>query len=302
MELRHLRSFVAVAEERHFRRAAERLGMAQPPLTLQIQVLERELGALLLRRSRRSVELTEAGQLFLAECYGILADVERAVAVAQRAERGEQGRLEIGLTGSSSFNPFVPRAIRHFGARFPHVELALTEHNTEVLVEAVRTRTLDVVFLRPPVEHIADVAVEIIMEEDMLVALPAGHVLSTETALPLSALRGETLLLRPRKMGLSPSDGVVAALRKAGVSRIVSRQAAPQMSSMLNLVAAGLGVSIVPASMRSLLPADIVYLPIVGKIIPRATLAFAYRPGGSSAVVANFVQQVRAQAEAESGR
>jgi DNA-binding transcriptional LysR family regulator len=296
IELRHLRAFVVVAEERHFRRAAERLGMAQPPLSVQIQTLEREVGATLLLRSRRMVELTEAGVLFLAECHVILANVERAVAMAQRAARGEQGRLEIGFTGSSSFNPFVPRIIRQFGARFPHVELALTERDTARLVTAVAARTLDVVFLRPPIEHNEDVVVEIILEEDLLVALPAGHALCGQAAVSLSELRGETFLLRPRTAGMSPSDSIVNALREAGVHRIVSRQDAPQLGSMLNLVAAGIGVSIVPASMRGHLSADIVYLPIADSFLPRAPLALAYRRGGSSAVVENFVQQVRTQA------
>jgi DNA-binding transcriptional LysR family regulator len=295
MELRHFRSFIAVAEECHYRRAAERLGISQPPLTIQIQALERELGATLLVRSKRGVKLTSAGELFLAECYATLSAADRAVAVARRAERGEEGRLEIGFTGSSSFNPFVARTIRQFGASFPHVEMALTEHNTLTLLNAVHSRTLDVVFLRPPVDTLDGVTLETILEEEMLLAVPVGHRLCGEKSLRLSKLKSEVFLLRPRTVGFGQSDGILEALQKAGVSQIVCRQSAPQVSSMLNLVAAGLGVTIVPASMRNVLPSDIIYLPIADASMPRAHLALAYRSAGSSPIVKSFVKQVRDQ-------
>ena len=233
MELRHIRSFIAVAEERQFRRAAERLGMAQPPLSMQIKALERELGTLLLRRSRRSVELTEAGELFLPECRRIVADVERAVAIAERAERGEQGHIEIGFTGSSSFNPFVPRALRTFRARFPYIELSLAEHNTLDLVEAVRANKLDAAFVRPPIESSPNLTIEIMVEEDLLIALPAAHPLARHASLDISALSDQTFLMRPRQVGSGMTDGIIAAFHAAGLNPVFSRHAAPQMSSLL---------------------------------------------------------------------
>jgi DNA-binding transcriptional LysR family regulator len=299
MELRHIRAFIAVAEERHFRRAAERLGMAQPPLSMQIKALERELGTLLLRRTRRSVELTESGKLVLHECRRIVADVERTVAVAERAERGEQGHLEIGFTGSSAFNPFVPRAIRTFRSRFPFVELSLAEHNTLALVEAVRSNALDAAFIRPPIETADDITIETVLEEDLLVALPAAHPLARERALDIAALSHETFLMRPRHIGSGLTDGIIAAFHAAGVRPTLSRHAAPQMSSVLNLVAAGLGVSIVPSSMRQVLPTEVAYRPISGPIVPRAPLAIVSRTRNDSAVIANFIQLVREMASAQ---
>ena len=301
MELRHIRSFVAVAEERHFRRAAERLGMAQPPLSMQIKALERELGTLLLRRNRRSVELTEAGELFLPECRRIVADVERAVAIAERAERGEQGHIEIGFTGSSSFNPFVPRALRTFRTRFPYIELSLAEHNTLDLVEAVHANKLDAAFVRPPIESSPDLTIEIMVEEDLLIALPAAHPLARHASLDISALSNETFLMRPRQVGSGMTDGIIAAFHAAGVNPVFSRHAAPQMSSLLNLVAAGLGVSIVPASMRQVLPTEVAYRPLRGSIVPRAPLAIASRTDNKSPIVGNFIQLVRELAKMENG-
>jgi len=293
MELRHLRAFMAVAEELHFRRAAERLHMAQPPLSMMIQALEREVGVLLLRRTRRSVALTEAGALFLDETRRVLAGAERAVAVAREVERGEAGRLEVGFTGSACFNPCVPRLIRIFRERYPQVEVTLTEQNTLKLLDAVRNGVLDAAFLRPPVDQMAEVTVETFLEEEMVVALPAGHALSSKEALPLSALRGETILLRPRAVGIGLAEAVIAACRVAGFSPILGRQAAPQMSSILNLVAAGLGVSIVPASMQAMQPGEVIYRPLADAPTLRAPLALAHQPDHRNAATRNFTRIVR---------
>ena len=121
----------------------------------------------------------------MPECRRIVADVERAVAIAERAERGEQGHIEIGFTGSSSFNPFVPRALRTFRTRFPYIELSLAEHNTLDLVEAVHANKLDAAFVRPPIESSPDLTIEIMVEEDLLIALPAAHPLAREASLDI---------------------------------------------------------------------------------------------------------------------
>lgn len=284
MELRHLRSFVAVAEERHFRRAAARLGMTQPPLSMMIQALEQEVGVLLLRRTRRSVELTEAGALFLAEARGVLDRAQRAIKVARDVEQGQAGRLEIGFTGSCAFNPFLWRLFRAFRERHRHVDLVLTEQNTLPLFDAVRAGRLDAAFLRPPVGEAEEVVVEPVLDEALVVALPRGHRLASEAALPLQALQGETILLRPRPVGTGLADAVVSACRDAGFRPLVGRQAAPQMSSILSLVAAGLGVSIVPASMRSILPSEIAYRALAGEPAPRAPIALAFHAQPSAAV------------------
>ena len=156
---------MAVAEERHFRRAAERLGMTQPPLSILIQVLEQEIGTLLLRRTRRSVELTEAGALFLAEARDVLERAQRAIKVARDVEQGNAGRLEVGFTDSCAFNPVLCRLFRAFRERYPQIDLILTEQNTLALFEAVRDRKLDAAFLRPPVDEAEEVVVEPMLDE-----------------------------------------------------------------------------------------------------------------------------------------
>lgn len=294
MELRHLRAFVAVAEERHFRRAAARLGMTQPPLSMLIQALEQEVGTLLLRRTRRSVELTEAGGLFLAEARAVLDRAERAIRVARDVEQGNAGRLEVGFTGSCAFNPHLWRLFRTFRERHPRIDLVLAEQNTLTLFEAVRHGRLDAAFLRPPVDEAEEVVIEPVLDEEMVVALPMGHPLAAAPALPLSALRDETLLLRPRPVGTGLADEVVAACRDAGFRPLLGQRSAPQMSSILSLVAAGLGVTIVPASMQVILPSEVAYRRLAGEPAPRAPIALASRAQHRSAAVAAFVDLVRA--------
>src|SRR5579862_9283946 len=151
MELRHLRYFVAVAEEGHITRAAERLGIQQPPLSQQIRALEAELQVQLLRRKPRGVELTQAGEAFHAEARAILQQVERAVAAARRTGSGEAGHIGLGFTSSASFHPFVPRIIREFRAAYPLVALKLEESGTGELVDALVDERLDAAFVRSPI-------------------------------------------------------------------------------------------------------------------------------------------------------
>src|SRR5277367_3631090 len=143
MELRHLRYFVAVAEEGHVTRAAERLGMQQPPLSQRIQALERELAVQLFRRKPRGVELTDAGRALLTDARAILAQVEHARATTRRTARGEQGRIAVGFTSSASFHPFVVRAIRSYRDAYPRVSFVLEEGGTVELAEALRQEQLD---------------------------------------------------------------------------------------------------------------------------------------------------------------
>src|SRR5436305_8633252 len=159
MELRHLRYFVAVAEERHVTRAAERLGIQQPPLSQQIRALETELDVQLFRRKPRGVELTQAGEALLAEARGILDRVEHAGAAARRTARGEAGRIGLGFTSSASFHPFVPRAIRAFREAHPLLALTLDEGGTAELVEALRAETIDAAFVRSPIGQALGLAV-----------------------------------------------------------------------------------------------------------------------------------------------
>ena len=178
MELRHLRYFVAVAEEGHVTRAAERLGMQQPPLSQQIRALEREVGAQLFRRKPRGMELTAAGHAFLTDAQAILAHVTHAFATTRRTARGEQGRIGVGFTSSAPFHPFVPRVIRAFREAFPLVSLSLEEGGTSELVDALRDERLDAVFIRSRATDLRGLAVHHLLDEEMLAALPAAHPLA----------------------------------------------------------------------------------------------------------------------------
>lgn len=301
MELRHLRYFIAVAEEGHITRAAKRLGIQQPPLSFQIQSLERELDVQLFRRLPRGVELTEAGMAFLERARGILDQVERALAATHRTARGEQGRVAVGFTSSAPFHPFVPRVIRNFREMSPLVSLVLEESGSSELVQALHSEEIDAAFIRSPVADVLNLLVRPILEEEMLVALPVGHALSSlsaagSTALPLSALANETFILYKRPGGPGLYDTIITACRGAGFSPRVGQEA-PRIISTLSLVAVGLGVSIVPASLQGLQMDGVVYRRLDANSQLRAPLILACRRGENSAAVQRFIDLVQTSAE-----
>ncbi|KZS53198.1 LysR family transcriptional regulator [Rhizobium anhuiense] len=263
MELRHLRYFLAVAEECNFTRAAAKLGIGQPPLSQQIRDLEREVGAALFHRVPHGAELTAAGAAFLGEAKASLAAAEKAKLAAQSANRGETGRLSLGFTASSAFNPVVSTTIRRFRARWPDVRLALTEMNTLALMQKLEGGELDAAFMRPSLDDPAGVRLRRLPDEPMVIALPASHPLARRSKLPLAALADEPFILFPRLVGLSLYDDVVLACRKAGFELTVAQEA-PQISSVVNLVAAEPGVSIVPASISQIRLEGVAYRPIEG--------------------------------------
>ncbi|MES0874962.1 LysR family transcriptional regulator [Sinimarinibacterium thermocellulolyticum] len=282
MELRHLRYFVAVAETRHFTRAARALGIGQPPLSQQIQALERELGTPLFLRKPRAVTLTAAGEALLVDARRILRDAERAAEHVRRVARGESGRLRVGMINSAPFHPLIPRVIREYRRTYPQVALTLDEGPTPTLAAAVRDDVLDVAFVRPLLDSEPDLASEVVADEDMVVALPSGHPLARRAVVPLLALSIEPFVLFPRAVGAGLHDEILGACRAAGFSpRIV--QEASQVTSIVNLVAAGLGVSIVPASMQQIHGDGVAYRPI-RKPTPKARLSLIFRDGDRHAV------------------
>jgi DNA-binding transcriptional LysR family regulator len=293
MELRHLRYFVAVAEEGHVTRAAERLGIQQPPLSQQIRALETELDAQLFHRKPRGVELTPAGRAFFDEAKAILARVGDAVAATKRAARGEAGRIGIGFTSSASFHPFVPRAIRAFRERHPLVALTLEESGTTELVDALRSEAIDAAFVRSPVGESADLTVRPLLEEPMVAALPSGHPLSgTGNPLPLAAHAGEIFILYRRPVGPGLHDAIIAACDRAGFSPQIGQEA-PRMLSTLSLVAAGLGVTLVPKSMSRLQVEGVAYRGLDPSAQLTAPLNLAYRRSEISEAVRRFVALVQ---------
>jgi DNA-binding transcriptional LysR family regulator len=287
MELRHIRYFLAVAEERHFTRAAAKIGIGQPPLSQQIKDLEGEVGAALFHRLAHGAELTEAGKAFLAGVKEMPLTAQRATMAARRAARGELGSLRVGFTSTATFNVVVPSAIRRFRRAYPEIYLTLEEANTTRLVTGLREGTLDVGFLRPGTLDTGELQLRRLSDEPMVVALPKGHAAAELKEIDLAMLKDDPFLLFPREVAPTIYDTIFAACRKAGFEPLIG-QVAPHFTSIVNLVAAELGVSIVPMSMMQVRVAGIVYRPIAGRS-PTTRLALAYRRGETSPVVRNFI-------------
>lgn len=291
MELRHIRYFLAVAEERNFTRAAARLGIGQPPLSQQIRALEGELGGPLFHRLPHGAELTEAGRAFQPEAEGILAAAARAKTAAARAARGEAGRIVLGLTGSAAFHPLVAQAIRDFRSRWPAVQVALEEANTMRLLDLLAREAMDAIFLRPGLTELDGLRLLRLPDEPMLAALPAAHPLAARQALPLGVLAGEPLILFPPAVGLSLHDEIVSACRQAGFEPVTA-QVAPQITSALGLVGAELGIAIVPQSIARIAVQGVIYRPITG-IVPVARLALATRQGREPPILRHLAEVLR---------
>jgi DNA-binding transcriptional LysR family regulator len=287
MELRHLRYFIAVAEELNFSRAAERLGINQPPLSLQIRQLEEEIGASLFNRGARGVELTDAGKLLLEEARAILGQVEAAKTDVRRRARGETGQIEIGSASGTYFHPLVPAIVREYGMQFPNVVVAPQASHTALLVARLRAGLVDVAFIWLPIGDADGLAIEPLVDEDTVIAVPAGHALSGLASVPLAALAKETFLLFPRALQPDAHDLVIAACHRAGFNPAFGQEA-PDIVSSIPLVAAGLGVSMVPRSMGRILVDGVQYLPIEGDA-PRVEICLAHRRGDTSPAVQNFI-------------
>ena len=198
MELRHIRYFLAVAEERHFTRAAAKVGIGQPPLSQQIKDLEGEIGAALFRRLAHGAELTEAGKAFLAGVKEMPLTAQRATMAARRAARGETGSLRVGFTATATFNVAVPLAIRTFRRAYPEIYLTLEEANTTRLVVGLREGTLDAAFLRPGTPGSEELQLRRLPDEPMVAALPKGHPAAALKKIDLAKLKDDAFLLFPR--------------------------------------------------------------------------------------------------------
>lgn len=291
MELRHLRYFVAVAEELHFTRAAEQLGIKQPPLSLQIRNLEREMGTPLFHRLTRGVELTEAGALLLDDARRILAQLERTKASVQSRARGDTGRINLGFASATYFQRLVPGIIRAYREHYSGVVLIPEENYTPRLIEGLRSREIDVAFVRPPISDSEGLVIEPLIEEDLLIALPELHPLADKRSLPLAALAQETWTLLPRMTTPNFYDAFIASCQRAGFSPKLGQEA-PQVPSIIPMVAAGFGVSIVPASLEKIRVDGVAFLRIKGDF-PRASISLAYRRDERSTAVRNFITVAR---------
>jgi len=272
MELRHIRYFLAVAEEGNFTRAAERMGIAQPPLSMQIKSLEEELGAKLFHRLPGGTLLTEAGCAFFERVREIPREAQEAVLAAQRAQRGEAGRLCVGLTGTASFNPEVIACIREFRRGFPEVELKIDEANSGALIEGLLEKRLDVALLRPQAAAPDGVLLHNVLDEPLVVALPETHPMAAaREGVDLADLRHEPLILPPLAVGKSLHEAVLRTYREV---RLEPRLGPPatQIASILSLVSAELGIALVPESIAQL---RIIGVRFVKLLSPPATITLA---------------------------
>lgn len=287
MELRHLRYFLAVAEEGNVTRAAERLHISQPPLSQQLKDLERTLGVTLLNRSTQGVTLTAAGQAFRDEARHILQAAEQARLVALRAAKGQTGTLRVGFTSSAAFNPVVAGTLREFRRQWPDVQVLLEETNTTRLTEGLLHHKLDAAFLRPTASELPELRVRRFKDERMKVVLPTSHPLAHLQRIELRRLAQDPFVLFPRQVGLSLHDAIIGACQAAGFEPRLAQET-PQLSSVINLVAAELGVSIVPASLAQIQVRGVTYVDIAGPA-PMATLGLAANRLNTAPTVANLV-------------
>jgi DNA-binding transcriptional LysR family regulator len=289
IDLRQLRYFVAVAEELHFGRAAQRLGMAQPPLTQQIQKLERALGYRVFTRDSRKTTLTEAGTVLLEEARRLLREVEQVIDHTRRAGRGETGQLTLG-TPPSVMLTRLPAVIRKYRERFPAVRFILREMSTSAIAASLLAGTLDIGFLRE-VDACGTLPLEAVLREAVVAVLPAAHLLATAPRLRLRQLSREPFVLFPPQVGAGFYDKLISFCVAAGFTpRIV--QEATQWQSVVTFVETGLGVSIAPACVRKFRWKGVVFRPLAGL---ETTVSLCWQNARESAAIAAFLKLARTE-------
>lgn len=289
MELRHLRYFVAVAEELHFGRAATRLLIVQPSLSQQIRQLEDELGFPLLRRTKRSVELTDAGKVFLTEARNVLTQVQEAKRAAQRAYRGEIGRLVIGYISSSTYD-LLPMMLSAYRERFPDIDVALRELTSQEQLRALEEESIQVGLLRLPIND-PMVHVEVVRREPIVCVLPEEHTLAIRERIPAFSLANERFVLQSRERGGGYYAQLMNLCLTAGFSPSVIQEVT-EMHTIVSLVAAGMGVSLVPLSIKNIRSQGVVYRELEGPTTI-TEMAVAWLRNSPSTIVQNFVKVAR---------
>lgn len=248
IELRHLRYFIAVAEELHFGRAAARLNISQPPLSQQIQILEQQVGARLLARTNRSVSLTAAGKQFLADSRQVLSLVNDAAARAERLHLGETGELRLGFTSSAPFISSVSHTLSSFRRHYPDVHIQTREINTREQIVPLNEGSLDLGLMRNT--QLPDtLAWEVILREPLMAMIPRDHPLAAQPSVTLAELAQEPFVFFDPHVGTGLYDDILGLMRRYGLSPVITQEVGEAMT-IIGLVAAGLGVSILPASFK----------------------------------------------------
>lgn len=297
IETRLLRQFIAVAEELNFRRAAERLHMAQPPLSQAILRLEEALGYPVFERTNRKVSLTPAGSAFLATARQVLASLEEGVAATRRVAQGIEGHLRLSFIHITPY-AHVLNALRAFRAASPAVQFTLREASTQEQVEWLETGQVDIALLRTPGRSTPGLRFERLSGEDIVVALPLAHRCAGQARVDLADLALEDFVASPRELGQGFHDQLASLCLQAGfVPRVV--QQARRLQTVLGLVAAGFGVALLPASLAASLPSGVAMLPLHGAApapLRQLDLYMAWDPRRASPVRERLLAQLRRSA------
>jgi DNA-binding transcriptional LysR family regulator len=293
MNLRPLHYFVVLADELHFRRAAERLHITQAPLSLAIKALETELGTTLFIRTQRRVSLTETGVLLRANARAILDRVEQTRAMIRDLETGTTGQLRIGVTPATSLLPFFPRLISNFRGAHPKVRIEMKEMPSKEQIQCLRGRTIDVGFIRnAPRKGDADICFVNLLSDPFVVAMARTHSLSKRSSLKLADLRNEIFISYPKQSGIAIYEQVTALFAARGFAPNVVQEV-QETTTLIGLAATGFGIAVVPSGLTSIRVPNIVYRRLSD---PDASseIHLAYREGESSATISAFQHMARA--------
>ncbi|MGG1944600.1 LysR substrate-binding domain-containing protein [Trinickia sp. NRRL B-1857] len=304
-DLRQLRYFVAVAEERHFGRAARKLSMTQPPLSQAIRALEETLGVALFARTKRTVELTAVGADLLPEVRKLLAAADALRPLAQSLARGEAGALSLAFVSTADYG-LLPQLLREFAVRHPHVRLNLAEATSDVQIEELVAGRIDAGLIIPPLppRHAATLTYLPVMREPLVAALPAASVHHrgrgeppdwADEAVSLADLKQLPLVIFPRRLAPGFYDIITGCYGAAGLTPRIGQEAI-QMQTIVSLVSAGMGVALVPQSLRNLRRTGVVYRPLAERT-PLVETGLVWRTADVSPVLAGFIDIVRAHAE-----
>jgi len=290
-----LRYFVAVAEAGHLPRAPARLNIQQPPLSQQIKALENHLGMVLFRRHSKGMALTDSGQLFLDEARRILDNIATMEQRMTRVAKGVRGRLAIAFTTSAAAHLLTPRVLRVFRGRYPEIELSLSENNAAEITERIASGRLHCGFLRVPVSRPPGLVFRTLLREPVLVAAPLDHHLAQKpragknAAVALKDFQGENLILVRRSGAPGLYANLLALCAERGIYPNVVAEVERMMTN-LNLVAAGAGISVVPASMQHVHPHAVAYRPLAKSVHLNGPLTLVYRAADCTGATALFVE------------
>ncbi|KVL44905.1 LysR substrate-binding domain-containing protein [Burkholderia territorii] len=294
-DLRQWRYFVTVADERHFGRAAERLSMTQPPLSQAIRALEDALGVALFARTKRSVALTAVGAALLPDVRRLLAAADALPPLARRLARGEAGSLSLAFVSTADYG-LLPSLLRAFGARYPQVRLQLAEATSDVQIDELVAGRIDAGLVIPPVppRHAAALSYLPVVREPLVVAMPAAAApgVAEDEPVHLAELSALPLVIFPRRLAPGFYDIITGCYGAAGETPRIGQEAI-QMQTIVSLVSAGMGVALVPQSLRNLRRTGVVYRPLAGDA-PVVETGLVWRTGDVSPVLAGFIDVVRA--------